>query len=502
MPYAATPGCNRPDASTKNKKGERHPVIVSPKKKRRTGRLARRIAAVLLLAYALGALLPCALPPQLSPEAAADTSWMETEASDLNANRARLIATGEEALEIRLALITSAQRSIDLGTYLFAPDESGRKVAAALLAAADRGVRVRLITDGLIGWFNLANDPLGHALGAHPNVEIKFYNPVDLLRPQGLNARYHEKFFLVDDTWLLLGGRNVSDEFLTGEGDPSYNYDQDVLLYRTDHALKDAAAQMRSYFDALWTSSLCALRYDDPAALEQAAVRQCREELNALWDALATDFSLELPDPYAAMVPVEKTLLLTNPTAAEPSAPVAWNRLCQLMETAEERLWMVTPYLVMDGPMRDRLAAVCAAGPGDTRILVNSRESGNNIIASADYTIHRPMAQRLGAALWEFQGAWSMHTKSVLVDDTLSVFGSFNFDPRSVYLDTELMLAVYSPELNAQLAEHMESLWQQSLRRDGGAYEEGSAVPQTASFWKMALITALSPLVSLVRFLV
>ena len=479
--------------------------MIVPQKHHPSHRVRRRIGwglLAVLLAYALAALIPCAFPPQLSAAEVADTAWMETEASDLNANRGMLITTGQEAMETRLALIASAQSSIDLGSYIYAPDESGRKITAALLAAADRGVRVRLITDGLIGWINLGNDPLGPVLGSHPNVEIKFYNPIDISRPQGLNARYHEKFFLVDDTWLLLGGRNVSDEFLTGEGDPSYNYDQDVLLYRLDPAKRDAVAQMRGYFDAMWTSSLCALRYDDAAALEQGAVRQCREELDALWQTLAATVPLTLPDPETDMVPVEKTLLLTNPTAAQPSAPVVWNRLCQLMDTAEERLWMVTPYLVMDGPMRDRLTAVCAGAPGDTKILVNSREAGNNIIASADYTIHRPMAERLGVPLWEFQGDWSMHTKSVLVDHDLSLIGSFNFDPRSAYLDTELMLAVYSRELNAQLAENMDSLWDQSLRWQSGAYAEGGTSPKAASFGKMALITLLSPFVSLVRFLV
>ena len=222
--------------------------MIVPQKHHPSHRVRRRIGwglLAVLLAYALAALIPCAFPPQLSAAEVADTAWMETEASDLNANRGMLITTGQEALEIRLALIASAQSSIDLGSYIYAPDESGRKITAALLAAADRGVRVRLITDGLIGWINLGNDPLGPALGSHPNVEIKFYNPIDISRPQGLNARYHEKFFLVDDTWLLLGGRNVSDEFLTGEGDPSYNYDQDVLLYRLDPAKRDAVAQMR-----------------------------------------------------------------------------------------------------------------------------------------------------------------------------------------------------------------------------------------------------------------
>ena len=152
------------------------------------------------------------------------------------------------------------------------------------------------------------------------------------------------------------------------------------------------------------------------------------------------------------MVAVEKTLLLVNDTAPNPTAPMLWNRMCQLMSTAQKRLWMVTPYLVMDSAMRDDLTAVCASAPEDVKVLVNSRETGNNIIASADYTIHRPMAERLGIPLWEFCGGWSMHTKSVLIDDNLSLIGSFNFDPRSAYLDTELMLAVYSEGLNAQLA--------------------------------------------------
>ena len=473
----------------------------NPSKKHRRARWLRRGILLLVLAYAAAALLPCAFPPKLTQTQREDTAWMETEASDQNANRALLIPTGEGALATRLALIANAQTSIDLGSYIYAADDSGRKISAALLAAADRGVKVRLITDGLIGWINLGNDPLGPALGSHPNVEIKFYNPVDVLRPQGLNARYHEKFFLVDDTWLLLGGRNVSDEFLTGEGDPHYNYDQDVLLYRLDPAKRDAVAQMRAYFDSMWNSDLCGLRYDDEGALEQPRVQTCRAELSELWQSLSAAYDLQLPDPAVDMVAVEKTLLLTNDPAASVTAPILWGRMCQLMSTAQSRLWMVTPYLVMDGTMRDDLSAVCAQAPQDTKILVNSRQTGNNIIASADYTIHRPMAEKLGIPLWEFCGNWSMHTKSVLIDDDLSLIGSFNFDPRSAYLDTELMLAVYSKELASQLEDNMNSLWSESLAYANGTYQPGTVTVKDTSFWKMAAIVVLSPFVSLVRFL-
>ena len=165
----------------------------APRKKHGTGRWIRRGILLLVVIYAAMALVPCAVPPQQTAAQKADTSWMEAEASDLNADRALLLPTGEEALAARLALIQNAQTSIDLGSYIYAADESGYKISAALLAAAERGVKVRLITDGLIGWINLGNDPLGSALGSHPNVEIKFYNPVNVLRPQGLNARYHEK---------------------------------------------------------------------------------------------------------------------------------------------------------------------------------------------------------------------------------------------------------------------------------------------------------------------
>ena len=471
------------------------------KKKKSPWRWVRRGALVLLLVYVVLALAPCAFPPQLTPEEKADTSWMTTGASDLHVDRALLVPTGQQALDTRLALIQSAQSSIDLGSYIFASDESGRRIASVLLAAADRGVKVRLITDGLVGSVHLARSPLGAALGSHPNIEIKFFNPINLLRPQGLNARYHEKFFIVDETWLLLGGRNVSDEFLTSEGDPHYNYDQDVLMYRTDASRRGAATQMGEYFDAMWNSDVCGLRYDDPKAAEKKRVIAYRQELSALWQELTATHDLTLPDPETDMVDVEKTLLLANPTDPASTKPVLWERMCQLMETAQERLWIITPYLVMDGAMRDTLTRVCQQAPADAKLLVNSRQSGNNIIASADYTIHRPMAERLGIPLWEFHGDWSIHTKSVLIDHDLSLIGSFNFDPRSAYLDTELMVAVYSEGLNEQLAANMDARWAQSLQVQDGEYLPGAVEPHRASFWKMASIVLLSPFISLVRFL-
>lgn len=77
-------------------------------------------------------------------------------------------------------------------------------------------------------------------------------------------------------------------------------------------------------------------------------------------------------------------------------------------------------------------------------VLTNSKASGNNIVASADTLIHKGMFTRMDLDLYEFQGDFSMHTKAMLVDRDLSAFGSFNFDMRSAYIDTELMLVIRS----------------------------------------------------------
>ena len=118
------------------------------KKKHSIGRRIRRIVLLLLLVYAIVAVLPYAFPPK----AQLAENWLENALSDANVDSATMLETGSEALDMRLRLIAGAQSSIQAGSYIYAMDESGTQVTAALLAAADRGVRVQLIIDGLIGF--------------------------------------------------------------------------------------------------------------------------------------------------------------------------------------------------------------------------------------------------------------------------------------------------------------------------------------------------------------
>ena len=136
----------------------------------------RRIAAVVGIAlgvYVLLAALPYAFPPAAERAQAAFVPVEDGAEGD----RATILTTGEQALAARLNLIANAESSLVVGSYLYADDESGYTVAAALLDAADRGVKVRIVVDGLVGRLNFLGGDLGYALGTHENIEIRFYNP-------------------------------------------------------------------------------------------------------------------------------------------------------------------------------------------------------------------------------------------------------------------------------------------------------------------------------------
>ena len=465
-------------------------------KKHRSRHWMRRSILLVLLVYLCVATLPYA---RQTASADLPTDWRSSALSSPNVDSASILETGGDALDIRLRLISSAQESIRAGTYLYAMDESGTQITAALLNAADRGVKVQLIIDGLFGFLNLRFHPSAYALGSHPNVEICFYNPVDPTNPVSLNVRYHEKFFIIDDEWLILGGRNVSDEFLSQEGNPHYNYDRDILIHN-DHPGVSACRLVAEYFDAMWASDLCQPRYASVPEYKKGAVIKATEDLHNTWHKIATTHDLSLPD-YSAFHPVEKSILLSGSIDAGPKEPLVYAKMMDLMMDAQQRVILQSPYFVMDSAMRDALEKVCAL-PIQTTLLTNSAASGNNLIASADGVFHRDMTNRMDAIVLEQQTEYSMHTKSVLIDDNLSIFGSFNIDPRSAYIDTELMLAVYSKPLAAELDGYMNALAQRSnpvSAQAKAAYPAMGAHP--IPFFKAVAIYLLSPIISLFRYL-
>ena len=462
-------------------------------RRRKVGRWVGLLVAV----YVLLAALPYAFPPasREAQPAFSQAAW-----DGAQGERATILTTGEEAMAARLNLIANAQTSLDVATYLYADDESGRDVAAALLDAADRGVRVRVVVDGLVGRLNFLGGDLGYALGTHPNIEVRCYNPVNLLAPWGLSARFHEKYVIADGRTFVLGGRNISDEFLTPEEHPDYNYDLDVLMCSGPGG---AAEALRAYFDRLWEER-CAPAYEQAPAWRRAGVEALAEELRLRWESLEQEWARAVApaDWEALTVPVEGWALLTNPTDWGVKAPALWDDLMALIRGAKERVWIQTPYVVLSAQMRDSLRAALEGVP-EAALLTNSRAGGNNIVASADAVFHRGMALSMPLTCYELQAPRSMHTKAMLVDGEVSVFGSFNFDMRSAYSDTEVMLAVRGEALCGMAEDYMLEMRAMALpvAADGG-YGAGEAEALETPWLKNLLILAASPLVSLFRFLV
>lgn len=169
-------------------------------------------------------------------------------------------------------------------------------------------------------------------------------------------------------------------------------------------------------------------------------------------------------------VPAGKITLVSNPVTIYSKEPVVFYTMTQLMEHAGERVLIHTPYAVFNGTMYDTLSRVTSQVP--VTMMINSVENGDNFFASSDYPRHKKAFLDTGMEILEYDGGLSYHGKSIVIDHDLCAIGSYNFDLRSTYMDTELMLVIQSPELTAQLEDYMDS-YQKDCRRllPDGTYE-------------------------------
>ena len=159
----------------------------------------------------------------------------------------RCLDDNTQALVYRLALIESAQRELIMTTFDMSDGESGQDLMAAMLQAADRGVRIRLMVDGINAWLKLEKSDL---FGAFPplNIEIRFYNPIRLTKLWKLNYRMHDKYLIADDKAYILGGRNSNNLFWEHTED-TYNIDRDLyVLERTEKNASDVMQKKGTEF--------------------------------------------------------------------------------------------------------------------------------------------------------------------------------------------------------------------------------------------------------------
>lgn len=303
-------------------------------------------------------------------------------------------------------------------------------------------------------------------------IEIREYHPFRLDRPLWITRRMHDKLLVVDSRALLAGGRNVeSPYFGLGRQIRRRNYlDLDV---RVDG---DAAAEARAYFYRLWESrevrkARSSRRKRD---LEEAARELDRHQawLDARIGQARNDPN-RVTEPMNEVGPVE---FLHDPVGRKGLDPGVAHELRDLLEAARESVVIESPYLVPSRAFRRTLKRTLEQGVR-VRILTNSMNTTDNLWPQAGYVGHRRPLVRQGVELWEYQGPESLHSKAAVIDGETVIVGSFNLDPRSERLNTELAVVMKDAETAASLLGTMDEHLTRSVRIDQRGWPEGASEP-------------------------
>lgn len=375
-------------------------------------------------------------------------------------DRAMLMETNMSAWEERIRLMNTAENRIILSTFDMREGESTKDIAAMLLKKADEGVKISILVDGVSGFLRMNGREFFYALSSHPNIEIKIYNMLNVLLPWKTQGRMHDKYVIVDEKAYILGGRNTFDYFIGNYPTDGMSYDREVLIYNTaeKRAETDISSlyQLEDYFKNMWASDVCTYFHDNENLREDADVKIILNMLSERYEKLRS----ERPDLFEKFDYSKNTVstghveLMSNPTHIYGKEPVVFYELTELMKNAKKKVIIHTPYAVCNDYMYERLREVSSAV--DVEMMINSVENGDNFVASSDYLRHKDELIDTGVQIYEYDGGTSYHGKSVVIDDELSIIGSYNMDLRSTYVDTELMLAVQSKALTAQLLEKMD----------------------------------------------
>lgn len=417
----------------------------------------------------------------------ADTTFGRNFAPKLAANPDKNgvleIPRGRDAFTARFALAEKAERSIDTQYYMWHQDTVGRSLVYALISAADRGVRVRLLVDDMYG---KDGQDTWAAMDAHSNIEVRLFAPYSRHQPQYLqfltrfhdvNARMHTKTFTVDNQATIVGGRNIGDEYFDADPDLAFA-DNDVL------AIGPAVAQVSLNFDDYWNSD-----YAYPVATLLPAASAT--DLQNLKDAAPAFF--DKPATKSYLQAVKEGALAKS--LSDGSAKFSWGsgkivhdawwkreqdregwqdhllitQLRPYLADATAELIMISPYFVPGDDTVEMLCKLARQGVS-VKVLTNSLASNDVVAVHAGYSKFRIPLLRCGVELYELNEhlreaerrsfAWlpglkksSLHAKSMIIDRTRMFVGSFNYDQRSLFLNTEIGLVFEQADIAAPAAE-------------------------------------------------
>jgi len=439
--------------------------------------------------------------PVESALAASDAPFWSDIASVQSGDWFYLLNAGDEALEWRLRMIDSARVSIDLETFLWKPDESGRRIMAHILAAADRGVKVRFLLDDS---FTMHEDLALHAFDEHPNVSFRLYNPFRHRSDSAawrelfnigefgrINHRMHNKVLVTDGRAALVGGRNLADEYFGLHDEMNF---RDMEVITAGSSVPGVVGHFDGFWNSGWAFPLAEVIQEPDNAPDLDDLRAWLGEDNP---APGTPDSEELAEKWATIAragyPGRADFFFDRPASDDPGDPDEMpddlaGELQRVIEAAESEVILVSAYLVPTPELEAVIERIEARGV-DVRILTNSLQSNNHLAAHAAYRGHLTRLVEHGADLHEVRitaadrrlymsepvddKQLGLHAKLLLVDDNIAFIGSCNLDPRSLKINTEVGLIIDSQALNRALRDRLaidfepRNAWAVQLDADG-----------------------------------
>ncbi|MEJ2309291.1 MAG: phospholipase D family protein [Gammaproteobacteria bacterium] len=391
-----------------------------------------------------------------------------------------IIRYGRPAFTSRVALAELAEKSLDLQYYIWEPDATGQILAERLIRAADRGVKIRLLLDDI----NLkGRDAKVAALDAHPNIEIRLFNPFAnrgmpalgfLTEFNRVNHRMHNKLMIMDNAVAIVGGRNIGNHYFNVAQDANF---RDLDIAAGGPVVRDTSSVFDHFWNGEWSVPINALMDRE---YDEKDLRSTREWLKE--QILQADYPYPLDQDVATLKSELKNLFddfIWAPGKIVWDDPATLQRegqTSELMQGLVNRLGRVEKELLIESAYfvpRDtavvKFKELVDSG-ARVRILTNSLASNDVLAAHAGYAKRREKIVAAGVELYEFRpfpeavsknvvagsSKAALHTKAVVFDRKDVFIGSLNLDPRSLDINTEAGLYVESPELARQVIAYLD----------------------------------------------
>ncbi len=396
-----------------------------------------------------------------------------------------LLKRGLDAFVGRAGLARLAERSIDVQYYMFHQDTVGRLLINELLDAADRGVRVRMLIDDMYGG---EADDIWLSLDSHPSFEVRLFNPFVrghsknlqfLTRLKTVNHRMHSKTFTVDNQATIVGGRNIGDEYF--DADPNLAFsDLDVM------AIGPVVPDVSTEFDQYWNSEHAYPVTTLMPDAEIMSLEQLRKDMDAFYAEKQTSAYIDAlyNSPFAKALKAHTAEFSFAKAAVIHDSPdkldkaenwkdgLLISQLAPYILNTTEEYTLVSPYFVPGQRAADALCDLSQNGV-KVHILTNSLASNDVSAVHTGYIRHRKQLLRCGVQLYELNEqlkkaesklfTWlpglsksSLHAKTMGFDHKAMFVGSFNFDQRSLFINNEIGILFYQPELAAETADNFD----------------------------------------------